>query len=90
MAYKVWEPVLDGTTHKVELEHGEITGNRTIRVDGELLEKSNKWFDTGTDHEFQIGGHTAVVSVVLPKIISMHHEYQLTVDGEEVTAGSAT
>lgn len=85
MAYKVWTFDVGGGDHKVELEHGEISGNRSIRIDGALMEQSNKWFDTGSDHQFEIGGHAAVLSVILPSPLSVHHEYRLTIDGREVT-----
>lgn len=45
MSRTVWVFELNGREHRVELDHGFISGKRTIVVDGEVLHRSRKLFD---------------------------------------------
>jgi len=58
-ADNTWRVTLDGTDHEVEPDHGTISGSRAIKLDGEVIEKDRKIFDTATTHNFEIAGHPA-------------------------------
>ena len=83
MAYRMWQVELDGADHRVELEHRVITmsGKRTIQVDGQVIERSSKFWDTGTEHRFKISGHPCILRI---RNLFMGYEYELWVDGRLV------
>ena len=58
-----WTVDLEGRRRVIELDHGAISGKREIRVDGKLVEKSRKLFDSGSSHTFQLDGHMITVRV---------------------------
>ena len=48
MAYRSWTIELDGDRHNVGMEHGFWSGKRAIALDGETVERSCKFIDTGS------------------------------------------
>jgi hypothetical protein len=56
MGQKTWQIAVNGRPHTVELEHGALAGQRVIRVDGEVVERSRKTFDTGSTHHVTVDG----------------------------------
>jgi hypothetical protein len=50
-----WEVVVGEQVHTVRLVHGYWSGKREIWVDGELVERGRKIFDSGSRHFFTIG-----------------------------------
>jgi len=82
-ADNVWRVTLDGAEHEIELEHGTISGSRTIKLDGDVIEKARKIFDTGTTHEFDVAGHPARVKIGI-KYSGLAHQCSLHVDGRYV------
>ena len=73
-----WAVELEGRRRVVELDHGTISGKREIRVDGELVEKSRKLFDSGSNHTFQLDGHMINARI---KSNGLTFRYDLLVDG---------
>ncbi len=63
MANKSWTVQLNGRSHTVDLQHGTMSGERTIRLDGTVVHRSRQLVDTGSDHAFEIDGHPAVVRI---------------------------
>lgn len=73
-----WTVELEGRRRVVELDHGTISGKREIRVDGELVEKSRRLFDSGSSHTFQLDGHMITARI---KSNGLRFRYDLLVDG---------
>lgn len=82
-ANNVWRLTVDGTEYEVELDHGTITGNRNIMLNGEVIEKDRKIFDTGTTHDFDIAGHPARLEINV-KYAGLAHQSSLHVDNRYV------
>jgi hypothetical protein len=78
-ADNVWRVTVDGKEHEVELVHGSLSGDRTIKLDGEVIEKDRKFFDTGTTHDFEIAGHPAQMKIGV-KYSGLAHQSSLHVD----------
>jgi len=76
----------ENQTHQVELRHGRRSGIRKIYVDKMLLERQrsikNMLSDTGSTHEFVVGGKRGEVMIV-PKGAS-GFLYQLKIDGQAI------
>ena len=82
MAHKRWVLKSDEGVHTVELEHGYFSGKRIIRVDGRIIDQSEKWFDTGSIHPFQIGNHYC--EVLIQVRLGIYFRYGLIVDGRAI------
>lgn len=82
-ANNTWRVSLDGREYEVELDHGTLSGSRTIKVDGEVIEKDRKLFDTGSTHDFEIAGHPARLEIDM-KYSGLAHQSSLHVDGAYV------
>jgi len=78
---KTWIVTLDGEKHVVELEHGYWSGKRVIKLDGQKVDESRKWFDTGTEHRFKINEHQCILRILYR---TLHYDYELYVDGHLV------
>ncbi len=78
-----WRIDVDGRTHEVHLEHGTWSGKREVTVEGAVLVDESKWFDTGSSHAFDIGGHTAEVRIQVTHA-GFAHASALFVDGSFV------
>jgi len=65
----------------IKLTHTKVTGLRKITVNNEVLHRSHKFFDNGSEHVFEIGP--------LPAHLLIKHEsggfrYELTLDGVQL------
>jgi len=62
-----WTVTLDGAAHTVELDHNWYLGQRTIRLDGKVLEHSSTLrhalLDRGSRHRFRVGQHGGEVCI---------------------------
>lgn len=87
MAKKTWTITIDGAEHKIDLDHGSISGKRIITLDGMVIEESSKPLDTGSDHAFQIGNHICTIHIH-PQ--GLGFKYDLSMDGVSVTSGKPT
>ncbi len=85
MTTKVWTFDLEDGKHTVELEHGYFSGKRVICVEGRPLEKSQKLFDTGSDHQLRIGSHTVTVHIGTNGV---SYNYDLILDGRSLKTGA--
>jgi hypothetical protein len=80
MTKKAWTFLIDGTQNTVELEHGFWSGDRTITLNGQVVEQSNKFWDTGSEHRFEVRGCACILRIR----ITFGVEYELFVDGRLV------
>jgi hypothetical protein len=75
---KSWSVNLDNQQYAIELEHGFFSGNRLITVNGEVVHKSRKFFDSGTsEHSFSVGSHSG--KIVIRVVFNIN--YKLYIDG---------
>jgi hypothetical protein len=82
MANKTWTFEVEDGRHVVELEHGYWSGKRIIRVDGKQLEVSRKFFDTGTEHRFEVSGHQCILRIRPGTLGGLFgFEFELFLDG---------
>jgi hypothetical protein len=81
---KSWTIELGGTQHTIELEHNSITGKRTIRLDGNPVEQSSKFNDTGGTYKIPINGSTCTVLI---KTNGITYSYDCLLDGVSVETG---
>ncbi|WP_373529997.1 hypothetical protein [Nostoc sp.] len=81
MAERTWTFELDDHRHVVEIEHGGPLGTRVIQVDGQMVEDSSKFWDTGSSYPFTIGEHECVLTIERQLI---NYQYRLSVDGREI------
>ncbi|MCP4539085.1 MAG: hypothetical protein GY832_18270 [Chloroflexi bacterium] len=65
MGKRVWEITLGGNKHTVHLDHGTLSGTRRIWVDGQLIEDSRKFFDSGFLHSFSLDGHSCELGIFI-------------------------
>ena len=88
MAKKVWTFQLEDGTHRVELEHGYWSGKRRVRIDGLPREETatvvHALRDRGSDHTFELNGHTVTVCV---RTNGLTFSYDLVLDGTSVRTG---
>ena len=78
MPARDWTFNLDGVEHRVELQHGLISGLRVILLDGKEVYRGREIIDTGGTYAFPIGGHTAALHILTQ---GLGVEYSLDVDG---------
>lgn len=92
MTSKVWTFDLEDGRHTVELEHNTASGDRMLRLDGQVLEQekgldqaAQAWL--GSKHPFQINEHSgvAIIGTNGPAF-----EYSLELDGRPVPEGDST
>ncbi|MDI7274626.1 MAG: hypothetical protein QME94_01470, partial [Anaerolineae bacterium] len=81
MAKRTWTFWLEGRIHTIELEHGSFSGRRVISVDGRELERSQRLFDTGSEHTFSLDGHDVTVYI---HTNGFTFRYGLEIDGMPV------
>ncbi|MBC6430115.1 hypothetical protein FM036_04365 [Nostoc sp. HG1] len=85
METKVWTFNLSDGQHTVELDHGYWSGKRIIKVDGQLVEESQKLFDTGSEHRFDVNGNSCVLRIRPGTLGGLTgFEFELFVDGRLV------
>ena len=71
-----------GPSGVVEMEHGFISGKRTLKVDGSIIERSSKLLDTGSEHRFTIGSQDCVLRI--RSNMGLWFDYELYVSGKLV------
>ena len=59
MPTKEWTFEIESRSHKVEFIFDMEDGERTIRVDGNVIVRLGTVFDIGKRHEFQVDGHSS-------------------------------
>src|SRR2546426_11348547 len=78
-----WTVTLDGSTHRVEVDHNWYLGQRTLRLDGTVLAHSatlrHALLDRGSRHAFRVGQHGCEVCIESNWIGPFR--YELLVDG---------
>ncbi|MCK4829211.1 hypothetical protein KA005_76515, partial [bacterium] len=87
MANKTWTVNLDSVNHTIELEHGTWSGKRVIKLDGQIIEESQKLVDSGTDHFFKIGEHVCAIHI---RSGGIKFKFDLSIDGISAETGKAT
>jgi len=83
-----WDITLDNQTHTVEFRHNSLTYKRAILVDGKQIDlpkdqRRIQW-DTGTKHEFDIGGHQGLIAT---RSSGFDFKPELYIDGKNVYTG---
>jgi len=81
MAYRTWTIEVDGNNHTVAVEHGYWSGKRVITLDGNILEKSRKFWDTGSEHRFDVDGRPCILKI---RNSPFHYDFELFLDGRLV------
>ncbi len=81
MARKAWTFQINGTRNTVELEHGYWSSARLITLNGQVIERSNKFWDTGSEHRFEVRGCACILRI---RNTSFGFEYELYIDGRLV------
>ncbi len=88
MAKKIWTIALEDGQHTIELEHGYISGKRTICVDGTQIElppgESSSFLDFGSNHPFKIGNHFCIIHI---RTNGITFNFDLSVDGSSISTG---
>jgi hypothetical protein len=91
MTRKIWTFRLEDGVHRVELDHGYMSGKRSLTVDGVVADQSSRVkdmvFDTGSTHSFQIGKHECALDIATNGVT---FTYNLTVDGFPVEESGET
>jgi hypothetical protein len=86
MARREWTIDVGGVPHSVELEHGQMSSRRVIRVDGQVVaEAKGKFIDWGSDHPVTIAGSQYVIAI---RSNGFSYRYDL-VPGEARSNGGA-
>ncbi len=53
-----WQLMLNELPQKIELMHSQMFfGKRKVKINGEKLHRSFKFFDNGSSHDFTVQGH---------------------------------
>ncbi|XP_071449996.1 fas apoptotic inhibitory molecule 1 [Hetaerina americana] len=76
-----WEVPLNGILHKIEFEHGTVTGKRYVRVDGKDLIKREWMFKLVGSETFVIG--TTKFEIRIDPGSAFTYSYTLEVNGIE-------
>lgn len=85
MDTKVWTFNLSDGQHEVELNHGYWSGKRLIKADGQIVEESQKLFDAGSEHRFDLSGHPCILRIRPGPLGGLAgFEFELFVDGRLV------
>jgi len=88
MAAKRWDfRDEDLRRYSVELEHAVLSGDRRIIVNGREVFRGGKFFDTGSEHPFDVDGHSARLRIGSN---GFGYTYHLTVDGLAIPPEGAT
>jgi len=88
MAAKRWDfRDEDLRRYSVELEHSVLSGDRRIIVNGREVFRGGKFFDTGSEHPFDVDGHSARLRIGSN---GFGYTYHLTVDGLAIPPEGAT
>ena len=88
MAAKRWDfRDEDLRRYSVELEHQVLSGDRRILVNGREVFRGGKFFDTGSEHPFDVEGHAARLRIGSN---GFGYTYTLVVDGLTIPPEGAT
>ena len=88
MAAKRWDfRDEDLRRYSVELEHAVLSGDRRIIVNGREVFRGGKFFDTGSEHPFDVEGHSARLRIGSN---GFGYTYSLVVDGLAIPPEGAT
>ena len=88
MATKRWDfRDEDFRRYSVELEHAVLSGDRRIIVNGREVFHGGKFFDTGSEHAFDVDGHSARLRIGSN---GFGYTYHLVVDGLVIPPEGAT
>jgi hypothetical protein len=88
MATKRWDfRDEDLRRYSVELEHSVVSGDRRIIVNGREVFHGGKFFDTGSEHPFDVEGHSGRLRIGSN---GFGFTYNLTVDGLTIPPEGAT
>eukprot|EP01050_Picozoa_sp_SAG11_P028016 SAG11_NODE_7325_length_1160_cov_1.356268_1_plen_128_part_10 len=79
-----WLFELDGQLHNLEITHSDLTGRKTVKLDGNItLDTGAVLIERGLQHRFTVGDHIGVVRV---HDKTFHFEYTCEIDGQIVAA----
>jgi hypothetical protein len=84
MKRKVWNLRLDDGFHSVALDHGVWFGERTITVDGQVVERTRTGLDFGSQHPIEIAGYPGTVII---RSNGLTYTYDLIVNGRSLRTG---
>ncbi|HKY52207.1 MAG TPA: hypothetical protein VJP45_13200 [Candidatus Limnocylindria bacterium] len=88
MAAKRWDfRDEDLRRYTVELEHQVLSGDRRIIVNGREVFRGGKFFDTGSEHPFDVEGHSGRLRIGSN---GFGYTYSLVVDGLTIPPEGAT
>lgn len=73
--------------YSVELEHGVLSGDRRIIVNGREVFRGGKFVDTGSGHTFDVDGHSAHLRIGTNGFAFTYH---LVIDGLAIPPEGAT
>ncbi|XP_046400979.1 fas apoptotic inhibitory molecule 1 [Ischnura elegans] len=76
-----WEIPLNGFLHRIEFEHGTVTGKRCVRVDGKDIIKREWMFKLVGSEMFDIGG--TKFEIRIDPATAFTYSYTLEVNGVE-------
>lgn len=76
----IWDVPLSDKNHRIELEHGTLSGKRVIRVDGKEILKKDWMFKLVGSESFEIGRAKCVITI--QAIGGFTYEYSLSVNGK--------
>ncbi|XP_066101578.1 fas apoptotic inhibitory molecule 1 isoform X1 [Saccopteryx bilineata] len=79
-----WEVALSDGVHKIEFEHGTITGKRVVYVDGKE-EIRKKWmFKLVGKETFYVGTAKTKATINIDAVTDFAYEYTLEINGESL------
>lgn len=88
MATKRWDfRDEDLRRYSVEVLHSALSGDRRILVNGREVFRGGKFFDTGSEHAFDVDGHSARLRIGSN---GFGYTYQLVIDGLTIPTEGAT
>jgi len=64
-----WDVPLSDQNHRIEFEHGTITGKRIVRVDGNEIFRRDWMFKLIGSQEFTIGRAKCIIQVCIYSIV---------------------
>ena len=83
MAERIWNVKVNGVDHVVKLNHGVISGKRTIWLDGEIVVQGKSLVDHGSKHPIMIEDKNCMVVIFTNGIT---FSYDLLLGSESIPA----
>jgi len=87
MSTKRWLVQMEDGVHEVSAEHKYWSGQCRIVVDGQIVDDSHHFLDTGGNHQFRLLGHVCTLTV---DVGAFGVDMSLLVDGMEPSQFSRT